>query len=110
VVCTTDLAALWPPKHALQSVKLVVTATDACSNPGTILPITVRVSSSEPDDAPGGGDGATTGDVHGLDGYAHPVDVTSSFSYSALTGVGPAPCCCARSARATGSGASTRST
>ncbi len=86
VVCTTDLAALWPPKHALQSVKLVVTATDACSNPGTILPITVRVSSSEPDDAPGGGDGATTGDVHGLDGYAHPVDVTPSFSYSALTG------------------------
>jgi hypothetical protein len=86
VLCTTDLAALWPPKHALQSVTLVVTATDACANPGTILPITVRVSSSEPDDAPGSGDGQTSGDVHGLDGFAAPVDVTPSFTFDALTG------------------------
>ena len=86
VQCTTDVAALWPPKHAMRSVTLVVTSTDACTNPSMILPITVQVSSSEPDDASGGGDGHTSGDVHGQDGYTAPVDVTSSFTYDALAG------------------------
>jgi hypothetical protein len=41
-----------------------VTATDACGAPAVTL---VSVISSEPDDAPGGGDGSTTGDVADAD-------------------------------------------
>jgi hypothetical protein len=83
VLCTTDVAALWPPKHSMHAVQLVVIATDACADPEDVLPITVTVSSNEPDDATGGGDGHTTGDVNGMDGYGAPVDVTSSFSFNA---------------------------
>ncbi len=85
VMCTTSVAALWPPKHGLVPVALIVTATDECAEPGEILPITVRVSSSEPDNANGVGDGNTTGDVNGQDGYTAPVDVTSVFDYDAST-------------------------
>ncbi len=84
VQCTTDIAALWPPKHAMVPVNLVVTAIDACSDPEEILPISVRVSSSEPDDANGSGDGNTKGDVHGQDAYAAPVVITSGFTYDAV--------------------------
>ena len=86
IVCTTDVDTLWPPKHGLHGVTLVVTATDTCTSPPTSLPITVRVSSSEPDNAAGSGDGNTVGDVDGQDGYTAPVDVTSSFSFDAQTG------------------------
>jgi len=84
VWCTTDQAALWPANHAMIPVRVYVGATDDCSAPGDILPITVRVSSSEPDNASGNGDGNTNGDVHGFDGYAAPVNVTSSFTYDAV--------------------------
>jgi hypothetical protein len=87
VMVTTDKALLWPPKHAMLPVTISILATDACSDPDEILPITVRVSSSEPDDAQGNGDGSTRGDVNGLDGYATPVDVTSGFCYDAGTGL-----------------------
>lgn len=87
ILCTTDRASLWPPKHSMVPVTLVIAATDDCADPGEILPITVRVSSSEPDDAQGNGDGSTSGDVGGLDGYSAPVDVTDSFDYDAGTGL-----------------------
>ncbi len=86
VMCSTDVAALWPPNHGMVPVTLVVTATDECSDPDDILPITVTVRSSEPDDAQGGGDGNTGGDVNGLDGYTTPVNVTSGFTYDSLNG------------------------
>lgn len=86
LMCTTDRAMLWPPKHAMIPVTILITATDECADPGDILPITVRVSSDEPDDAPGGGDGHTYGDVDGHDGYTAPVDVTAKFAYDPLTG------------------------
>lgn len=87
ISCTTDRAALWPPKHALTPVTLVIEATDACADPSEILPIAVFVSSNEPDDAAGGGDGHTSGDVGGFDGYAAAVDVTGAFSHDAGTGL-----------------------
>lgn len=86
VLCTTDRVLLWPPQHAMVPVHVSVVASDACSDASEILPIVVRVSSNEPDDAPGGGDGHTLGDVNGHDGYAAPVDVTDELDYDPLTG------------------------
>ena len=84
VMCTTDVTSLWPPNHKMHAVTLVVTATDECAAPGTIVPIQVTVTSNEPDNATGRGDGDTTGDVNGLDGFGG-VDVTSLFTYDAGT-------------------------
>lgn len=87
VMVTTDKALLWPPKHAMVPVEIVIVATDACADPDEILPITVTVRSDERDDAPGGGDGNTHGDVNGQDGYVAPVDVTGEFHYDEGTGL-----------------------
>src|SRR4030095_11182749 len=51
VECTSDVAMIWPPNHKMWTVKLVVLATDACSDPSMIDPLTVTVRSSESDDA-----------------------------------------------------------
>ncbi len=53
---------LWPPNHRMVDVGATVAATDTCSTPMVVL---TSVTSSEPDDAPGGGDGNTTGDIQG---------------------------------------------
>ena len=56
---------LWPPNHALARVSVAGELRDLCDpNPVFVL---VSVSSSEPDDAPGTGDGSTTGDIAGAD-------------------------------------------
>jgi hypothetical protein len=55
---------LWPPNHRLVEVSATVAAADLCSTPAAVLE---SVTSSEPDDAPGGEDGATAGDVQGAD-------------------------------------------
>ncbi len=86
VECTTSVAALWPPDHKMRDVQVVVRATDACIDPGAVLPLVVTVRSDEPDDAPGGGDGSTTGDVDGSDGYASPRNVTSKLTYQPSLG------------------------
>lgn len=89
VLCTTDVAALWPPNHTMRPVALIVAATDACQEPDELVPISVRVRSDEPDDAPGLSDGNTTGDVDGLDGYSltpgSGIDVSGLFHYDAGT-------------------------
>jgi hypothetical protein len=85
VLCTTDLAALWPPKHKMQTVTLIFEATDAVSDP-TSLQVTATVRSDEPDDAEGLGDGATTGDVNGQDGFTAPVDVTGMLIFDPTYG------------------------
>ncbi len=87
LLCTTDRAMLWPPKHAMIPVEIVIVATDACAAPDEILPVTVRVSSSEPDNAWGNGDGNTCGDVDGHDGFQAPVDVTHRLTYDPVQGV-----------------------
>ncbi len=60
-----DPQVLWPPNHSLVPVSLAWQATDLCDpSPAVSL---VSVTSSEPDDAPGTGDGDTVGDVEGLE-------------------------------------------
>lgn len=54
--------SLWPPDHAMKEIRAAVTATDLCTPPSVVL---ASVTSSEPDDAPGGGDGATQNDIQG---------------------------------------------
>jgi hypothetical protein len=55
--------ALWPPNHRMVDVTYNVVAIDACDpNPAVTL---VSVTSNEPDDAQGGGDGHTTMDIQG---------------------------------------------
>jgi len=58
-------AILWPPNHRMIPVHLTWTAMDACT--GDMPVRLVGILSSEPDDAPGGGDRETTGDIAGLD-------------------------------------------
>lgn len=62
---------LWPPNHHLMAVHVDVTPID----PNAAVAFTfVSVTSSEPDDAPGGGDGATAGDIQGADPGTADVD------------------------------------
>jgi subtilisin family serine protease/sugar lactone lactonase YvrE len=56
-----DPFVLWPPDHTMRQVRLRPEARDVCDpSPGVRL---VEAASSEPDDAPGLGDGRTQGDV-----------------------------------------------
>ena len=80
VACTTDLVALWPPKHQMVAVKVFIDATDVCTAPENLILLAVEVSSDEPDD--GLGDGDTAGDVFGEDGFTTPVDVTTVFTFN----------------------------
>lgn len=73
VVCTTDIASLWPPNHRMVPVSISLSITDACTSPGQFT-VSCAVSSSEPDE--GKGDGKTKGDVNGANGYISPVPVT----------------------------------
>jgi thrombospondin type 3 repeat protein len=59
-----DPALLWPPNHRMVPVSLSVSVEDACDpSPRVTL---VSVTSSEPDDAPGDGDGRTPNDIQGI--------------------------------------------
>jgi hypothetical protein len=55
-------SVLWPPNHRMVDVTATVTAQDVCGTPAITL---VSIGSNEPDDAPGGEDGTTAGDVQG---------------------------------------------
>ena len=59
-----DPTELWPPNHRMVQVSATVTLTDACSVPSVVLS---SVTSSEMDDAPGGGDGDTQNDIQGVE-------------------------------------------
>jgi subtilisin family serine protease len=59
-----DPGSLWPPNHKLVPIHLGWQAQDLCdASPAVTL---VSVTSSEPDDAPGMGDGNTQGDIADL--------------------------------------------
>jgi hypothetical protein len=55
---------LWPPNHHMATIGAVVTADDACGGPVVSL---TSVTSDEPDNASGAGDGNTTNDIQGVD-------------------------------------------
>jgi hypothetical protein len=90
VMVTTDAGSLWPPNHGMRAVRIVVTATDPGIDPEGIIPLLVTVRSDEPDDAPGGGDGATIGDVDGQGAYSAAADITGLFVFNPLLGEGGA--------------------
>src|SRR5438093_108490 len=61
IVAGNDPTVLWPPNHRMVPVRVQMQIADRCdSAAGGVL---VAATSSEPDDAQGGGDGDTTGDV-----------------------------------------------
>jgi len=53
---------LWPPTHRMVDIHAAVRAQDACGAAQVVL---TSITSSEADDAPGGEDGDTTGDIQG---------------------------------------------
>jgi len=56
-----SLPVLWPPDHRMERVPIAWVAHDRCdANPTVLLE---SVTSSEPDDEVGNGDGTTTGDI-----------------------------------------------
>lgn len=56
---------LWPPNHKLVPVRFYVNVVDRCDpKPRVVL---TSATSNEPDDARGGGDGHTKGDIQGAD-------------------------------------------
>jgi hypothetical protein len=77
--CGASQRLLWPPNHKMKRVEFVVAAADDCDAADQVSLLSVLVTSSEPDN--GIGDGNTTGDVQGSDGYLSAVDVTSNFSF-----------------------------
>ncbi len=85
VACTTDITSLAPANHEMVAIEVYINATDACDAPDKLRLDLVTLESSEPDDARGKGDGSTTGDTHGTDGYASPVNVTNEFVYNSET-------------------------
>lgn len=62
VLSVAIVPSLWPPNHRLVPATALVSAIDACGSSTVTL---VGVSSSEPDDAPGGNDGTTSDDIQG---------------------------------------------
>jgi Concanavalin A-like lectin/glucanases superfamily len=84
VVCTTNVAALWPARRQMVEVSVFVDATDICAAPADLQLLAVEVTSDEPDDGLDGGDIA--GDVDGLDGFTAPVDITQLFEFNAAAG------------------------
>lgn len=70
---TTDLTTLWPPNHRLVPVTVGWQTADVC-DPAPIVAL-AGVTSSEPDDAPGNDDGATTGDVGSADAGAADTEI-----------------------------------
>jgi hypothetical protein len=57
-------SVLWPPNHRMVDIGIGLTSTDACSTPTVTLS---SITSTEPDDAPGSGDGSTVNDIRGAD-------------------------------------------
>ena len=69
--CAASPQVLWPPNHQLVPITVAVDVDDASS--GSAGFTLMAVTSSEPDDALGDGDGTTTGDIQGFDvGSADP--------------------------------------
>jgi hypothetical protein len=56
-----DQVELWPPNHRMVEVGVGWTADDLCDGAPQVA--LTMVTSSEPDDAPDDGDGATSGDI-----------------------------------------------
>jgi len=56
---------LWPPNHKMVDIVATVTVSDVCDTAPTV--VLTNVTSDEPDDAKGNGDGKTVNDIQGND-------------------------------------------
>ena len=65
ITVTADQTRLWPPNHRLVPIHVTFQAVDRC-DPSAAVRL-VSATSSEPDDAPGDGDGRTRDDISGAD-------------------------------------------
>ncbi len=66
VITAAAPASLWPPNHKYVTINLsqcVVAVSDNCADLATSNVIISKVTSDEPEDAPGGGDGNTANDI-----------------------------------------------
>ena len=66
VMVTVSPALLWPPNHRMVPVMVGASISDVC-DPAAAATLS-GVVSNEPDDAPDGGDGYTTGDIQAVAG------------------------------------------
>jgi hypothetical protein len=73
--CATSPEELWPPNHKYVDVAVDI---DLGTTGDVDHALRVWASSDEPDNDIG--DGNTTGDVNGSDGFGAPVDVTAEFA------------------------------
>jgi hypothetical protein len=65
IAVTLHPDSLWPPNHRMVDVTAQVDVVDTCDEaPAVVL---VSITSDEPDDAPGAGDGATVDDIQDAD-------------------------------------------
>jgi hypothetical protein len=65
VSCAAKPGTLWPADHRMVPITVATKVTDGRSGPAGFE--LTAVTSNEPDDAPGNGDGATTGDIRDFD-------------------------------------------
>jgi len=63
--CSATPGTLWPPNHKLVPVSVACRVDDGGGSGASGFTL-LSVTSNEPDDAPGGGDGDTTGDIQGF--------------------------------------------
>src|SRR5439155_13534231 len=82
---TENPAQLWSPNHRLVPIQITWQASDVCGAAPTVA--LSSATSSEPDDAPGDGDGRTTQDISGAD-LGTPDTVVSLRSERSATGTG----------------------
>ncbi|MDQ8205675.1 LamG-like jellyroll fold domain-containing protein [Pelagicoccus sp. SDUM812003] len=82
---TVDTETLSPPNHKIRDVQIKVSFFDPSLDPQAAgLNVSCYVVSNEPDN--GNGDGHTTGDVNGYDGYTSPVPMNLTFDGTSLVG------------------------
>jgi hypothetical protein len=62
---TVNPDTLWPPNHKMVDIVATVTVSDVCDAAPTV--VLTSVTSDEPDDAEGNGDGKTVDDIQGAD-------------------------------------------
>ena len=62
---TVSPDTLWPPNHKMVDIVATVAVSDICDAAPTV--VLTSVTSDEPDDAKGGGDGKTVDDIQGTD-------------------------------------------
>ncbi len=85
LLVSTDKATLTPANHKFQEVEITAALFDKTIDPQADgLTVSCYIASSEPDNATG--DGNTTGDVNGYDGYTAPVPVDLAFDGTNFVG------------------------